>query len=137
MKVFLYRNLHKEGFCYSIKAVDGPHKGKVLGYSRKVIVENAAYKVSEAGRQRVLRTKKKNVHAGVVGDLKIVGSDVIERIPGSLALYSLPMHITIKKINDVTYNPYKYSSFVIRQTEEPIQTSKWALLDNEKVKAIN
>lgn len=34
-----------------------------------IIMRNAQLKVSEAGRQRVLREKRKNVHAGVVGSV--------------------------------------------------------------------
>jgi hypothetical protein len=98
-KVAVYFNLHKKVF--SIKALNGPFKGRVIGHSDYVELENCTFKVSEAGRQRVLREKRKNVHAYVVGDL--VGIDE-QPICGEAA----------------TYNPYKFSTFVRSFNEEPL-----------------
>ena len=39
----------------------------VIAHMNLVALENVEFKVSEAGRQRVLREKRKNVHAGVIG----------------------------------------------------------------------
>lgn len=66
-RVFVYRNVTKR--CYSIRAISGPQKGKVISHANFVQLENCEFKVSEAGRQRVIRERRKNVHAGVVGDL--------------------------------------------------------------------
>src|SRR5688572_10692765 len=60
MKVFVYYNLRRK--CWSIRC-----KGKVIGHSDKVGLLDCKLKVSEAGRQRVLREKRKNVHAGIEG----------------------------------------------------------------------
>ena len=65
MKVFVYFNLHKK--VWSVKALEGPNKGKVIEHTTNINIANAKFKVSEAGRQRVLKEKKKNVHAGVTG----------------------------------------------------------------------
>ena len=65
MKVFIYFNLHRK--CFSVKALEGAKKGRVVAHVNDAIVYNPTFKVSEAGRQRVLRERKKNVHAGVVG----------------------------------------------------------------------
>jgi hypothetical protein len=65
MKVFVYRNLRKN--CFSIKALEGPNKGRVVAHRSFVDLTAVTFKVSEAGRQRVLRTGQKNVHAGLVG----------------------------------------------------------------------
>lgn len=98
MRVFVYFNLHRK--LFSIKAMEGPHKGKVIAHNEDVILYDATFKVSEAGRQRVIREKKKNVHAGVVG-------------------YWYPSSFDYRRARDmlnmgvpITYNPYKYSSFV-------------------------
>jgi hypothetical protein len=67
------------------------------------------FRVSEAGRQRVLCDKRKNVHAGVVGfvaDISLLGQSV-----------------------KVTYNPYKFDSFIKRDNELPVYTAKVAHLD--------
>lgn len=67
MKVFVYFNLHKK--LFSIKALEGSNKGRVIAHSSSVSLKDASCKVSEAGRQRVIKEKRKNVHAGVVGTL--------------------------------------------------------------------
>lgn len=68
MKCFVYRNLHKPGY-YSIKALSGPLRGKVVGHAMRLRMKDCTFKVSEKGRQRVLSSGHKNVHAGIVGDL--------------------------------------------------------------------
>jgi len=62
-KVEIYRNLHKK--CFSIR-----HKGKVVDYlydSEELILQDVKFAVQPAGRERVRREKKKNVHAFVRG----------------------------------------------------------------------
>ena len=93
MKVFVYYNLHKHVF--SIKAMEGENKGRVVGYSTHITLSDAMPKVSEAGRQRVIRERKKNVHAGIVGIVESLGD--------------IGTHIG----EEVTYNPYKFSTFVL------------------------
>lgn len=73
MKVFVYWNLHKN--LWSVKSLEGFHKGKVIARLSSVNLKNCIFKVSEAGRQRVLQTK--NVHAGVVGYLT---EDIFENL---------------------------------------------------------
>lgn len=66
MRVFVYWNLHRK--CFSVKALKGPNKGRVVAHLPSIMLFHATFKVSEAGRQRVLRENRKNVHAGVVGE---------------------------------------------------------------------
>jgi hypothetical protein len=89
LKVKVYYNLHRK--CLSVQ--DAKTR-LVIAHVPEIALEWAAFKVSEAGRQRVLREKKKNVHAFVLGI-------VAEPIFGSNAYP-----------DTVTYNPYKYESFV-------------------------
>ena len=114
MRVFVYFNLHRK--CFSIKALEGPKKGRVVSHSDKVLIYGGTFKVSEAGRQRVLRERKKNVHAGVVGEW--VGS--------------LDDELTIERIvyngTPITYNPYKYDTFVHLYGEHPIETGRLVAL---------
>ncbi len=65
MKVFVYFNLRRK--LFSIKALEGPMKGRVVAHRHDVLINDATFKVSEAGRQRVIRERCKNVHAGVSG----------------------------------------------------------------------
>jgi hypothetical protein len=114
MKVFVYFNLHRK--CFSIKALEGPNKGRVIAHRDKVLIYAGTFKVSEAGRQRVLRERKKNVHAGVVGEW--VGS--------------VDDELTIERIvyngTPITYNPYKYNTFVHLYGEHPISTGRLVAL---------
>lgn len=103
MIVKVYFNLRKK--CFSIQ-----HKGKVIAHADTVKLKNVTYKVSEAGRQRVLKERHKNVHAFLVGEWVHSLSEDFAGIP-------------------VTYNPYKYSSFVDAVYEFAITNSKEALLE--------
>lgn len=67
MKVRVYYNLNRD--VWSIKAMEGEFKGKVIGYAGSVHLKDAKTIVSAAGRQRVLREKRKNVHAYIEGTL--------------------------------------------------------------------
>lgn len=123
MKVFIYRNLNRAGHVYSIKSLEGISKGRVIGYAPRIIIDNAQLVVSQAGRERVLKTKRKNVHAGVVGDLYMV-SGWVTRMYNSQAdfkycneeafIKDFPVGIPIQ------YNPYKYKTFVNKFTELPV-----------------
>lgn len=62
--VGVYWNFHRK--CYSVK-----QNRLVIGYSNCISLVDAKFTVSEAGRQRVLRERKKNVHACVTGTLRI------------------------------------------------------------------
>ena len=90
MRVFVYWNLHKNR--WSVKAMEGENKGRVIDHVLGLALKDATFKVSRAGRERVLREQRKNVHAGVQGEL-LHGEDFFG-------------------MTQVTYNPYKYSTFV-------------------------
>jgi hypothetical protein len=114
MRVYVYFNLHRK--CFSIKALEGPNKGRVVAHRDDVLLFDGTFKVSEAGRQRVLRERKKNVHAGVVGHW----------------IGSIDDELTIERIvyngTPITYNPYKYNTFVHLYGEHPIETGRLVAL---------
>lgn len=115
MKVFVYRNLHKN--CWSIKALEGNNKGRVIYHAQSVTLSNCTFKVSKAGRERVLREKRKNVHAGVAGEL----------IRVNIPLSYMP------QMTAVTYNPYKYESFVRKYNDfMPVHTASWVHMGRDK-----
>lgn len=115
MRVFVYYNLHKKTF--SVKALEGERKGRVIAHTNEITLRDVTFRVSAAGRARVLREQKKNVHAGVVG------------------WWTGRVDPTIRDCSDVavTYNPYKYSSFVYADTEYPIFTADAAHLTNRRI----
>ena len=112
MKVKVYFNLHKKVF--SIMAMEGASKGLVIQHAANVELANAVFKVSEAGRQRVLREKRKNVHAFVVGELV----EAHEGHPNAVGEL-------------VTYNPYKGAEFVRVFNGEAVKTAKTAQMYTE------
>ena len=115
MKVFVYRNLHKD--CWSIKALEGNNKGRVIYHAQTVTLSNCTFKVSKAGRERVLRDKRKNVHAGVAGEL----------IRVNIPLSYMP------QMTAVTYNPYKYESFVRKNNDfMPVHNASWVYMADDK-----
>ena len=115
MKVFVYFNLHKKVF--SVKALQGDRKGRVIAHVRDITLRDVQFKVSEAGRQRVLREQRKNVHAGVVGHWAGGVDDLIVE----------------RSVVPVTYNPYKYSSFVLAESQAPVHWAESAYLTARKI----
>lgn len=126
MRVFVYWNLHKK--LWSIKALEGPDKGRVIARSSSVILTDAHGQVSEAGRQRVLREDRKNVHAGIVGDLVAVDGDAQTR--WRTATTTFGEHFPVPR--PVTYNPRKYTSFVYADDLTPLQLSDVVFLDHDR-----
>lgn len=93
IKVFVYKNLHKNQF--SIRALEGEQKSKVIAHRNEVFLTDASPKVSEPGRQRVLADRQKNVHAGIVG---LWADEIFELAEGP----------------EITYNPYQHKAFVFK-----------------------
>ena len=118
MKAFIYFNLHKR--LFSVKALEGANKGKVIAHVDRILVHDATFKVSEAGRQRVIREKRKNVHAGVVGYVLINNEYVVD---------STAIDRIIINGSAITYNPYKYDSFVHLFGEHPISNARLVALN--------
>lgn len=102
MEVRVYRNLRDK--CWSI--VD-KKTGRVHCRWQSVVIDNAKFIVRPAGREKVRREKRKNVHAFVDGNLR-----------GSMPLFTEDFKIP------VSYNPYKNETFVNCETGEPV-TEGW------------
>ena len=113
-KVYVYFNLHKKTF--SIRSCDTK---KVIGYSDSVVLSNVTFKVSEAGRKRVLQEKRKNVHAGVEGVL--------------FAFDNKEFNYRPTEMKEATYNPYLYKSFVDKETKEPITQADTVFLKDKRI----
>jgi len=126
MKCFVYFNLHRK--CWSLKAMEGEKRGKVIGHAKYVDMSNVVWKVSEAGRQRVLREKKKNVHAGAVGYVnKWLGLDGVSH--GTATHTMVDGYMRSPTVADmVTYNPYKNPHFVDIDTGEQVKHTHAAFL---------
>ena len=108
-KVFVYKNLHRD--CWSVK-----QDGLVKAHTDEINLWDCAFQVNARGRQKVLDEQRKNVHAGINGYIDEFDLD-------------LPNPV------EVTYNPYKYDSFVDKATESPIYYMGNAKLTHNKVTA--
>lgn len=122
MEVFVYRNL-KNG-KWSVRCTQS---NLVLCHAEEVQLTGCSFVVNEAGRQRVLETQEKNVHAGVVG--------VLEAFIAFEPSCDFDAHLLFELgCRELTYNPYKYTSFVDAQTEKAIETSELVqLMSNKRV----
>lgn len=105
-RVDVYRNLHKG--MYSIR-----QDGVVVAHAPSVVLANPTFKVSTAGRERVRKEKRKNVHAIVRGELVGIGET---------PCFADPIL--------VTYNPYKNETFVTTDGE-PIHSAGMAYLGDD------
>ena len=103
-KIEVYFNLHKK--TWSVR-----QSGRVIGHTDYIQVKDPQFVVSQKGNERVRREKKKNVHAFVRGYVE-------NRLP-----------VFPSKMRFVTYNPYKNSSFVVRNTNDSICSSPYAALE--------
>lgn len=108
MRVEIYRNLRSK--CWSIR---DKRTRLVTGHADYVELANCRLRVSEAGRQRVLRTRRKDVHAWIEGDLI-----VIDGCDGSATEGMVP----------ITYNPYRMATFQRRDTGMPVLTAPRVVL---------
>lgn len=117
-KSFLYRNLRTK--TWSEK---GPN-GRVCARPLEVIVANPKLIVSESGRERVRRTRRKVVHAGVKGNIIIS----LYTAKSSLLTESELKFLGFK---EVVYNPYLYDSFVFLDTKEPVFSAGIAYMTSD------
>ena len=125
MRVYVYYNLHRR--VLSVRAAEGPHKGLVVAHAHAVQLANARFLVSEAGRQRVIRERAKNVHAGIQGEL--IGIQPIVWLRDGLTAPDIGaaspgLSCDPGRVRSVTYDPYRFSSFVERGSEVPIHEAE-------------
>ena len=109
MKAKVYFNLHKK--TWSILHMT-PKGWRLWGHSPHVVLADVTWKVSEAGRQRVLRERRKNVHAFGIG---------------TWLDHESPPEGDFKPVK---YNPYECGSFCIEGV--PVHASKYAIFTPER-----
>ena len=88
-------------------------------HTQKIALLDVSFAVQQAGRQKVLEEKQKNVHAFVRGNY--AGKDFNDFYDcNTLA----------------TYNPYKFNSFVEKDGETPVYTASKAFLTTKPGMAV-
>ena len=115
IRVDVYWNLHKK--CWSIRSRERDDYGKVVTHLNSCVVAAAKFVVNQKGRERVLRERKKNVHAFVRGNL------LMTKMPGRIEGYT--------GWDEVSYNPYKGPKFVAQSTGKALARSHLVLLNTE------
>jgi tyrosine-protein phosphatase YwqE len=118
MRVDVYFNLHKK--LFSVRSRERSDYGKVIMHVKHLWLKNCQFVVRERGRERVLREKKKNVHAFVRGELE-------QPFP--------PIIYSLDEPKEVTYNPYRWDTFVEKETQVPIKYAEIVEFFGKKVKA--
>ena len=99
----VYRNLKfKDRIVYSIR---DPKTRLVLGHASDLLLTQCKFVVNQAGRKRVLKEKKKNVHAWISGSLSVIHA-------GDDRIFS--------DGTKVQYNPYTNSQFEMAECGEPV-----------------
>ncbi|XAI96026.1 hypothetical protein [Microcystis phage Mwe-JY26] len=114
MQVRVFRNLTRR--CYSIQArVNGAWR--TVAHAQSVLLTGARFHVSETGRQRVIRTGKKTVHAWVEGKLSAYNGKPRNGFENHIFM---PEDVPPIFGKLVSYNPHRWASFFYRETDEPI-----------------
>jgi hypothetical protein len=103
-RVYVYFNLHKR--VWSVR-----QDGKIAEHTKYIMLRDARFLVGQAGRKKVLREKKKNVHAGISGY-------IVDRVP------NVPDFCTT-----VSYNPYENETFINFSNEKPILWAPHVVMD--------
>jgi hypothetical protein len=118
MRVKVYYNLHRKLFSVvSLEAHD--RYGKVIQYATHLALDDAGFQVRPAGRARVLKEKRKNVHAFVIGTI----SATQDQAPHNAKI--------------ISYNPYLLGTFFVRDTMEPVHAAKKVWLEHNFVLAVD
>lgn len=106
MQVKVYYNFHRKNLSIQ-------QNGRVIDRRDEVFLENVTFKVSQSGRERVLREKVKNVHAFICGEL------------------CEPKNLTnpVK----VRYNPYETEGFVNCLTNEKVLNARMVRIIGNQV----
>lgn len=99
-KVMIYKNLHNG--LFSVK-----QNGLVVAHVESFCMDSVSFKVSEAGRQRVLKEKKKNVHAYIIGKIFDINKLNVKT----------DFFASLVANQSIRYNPYKSNCFY-RQYED-------------------
>ena len=98
IRVRMYWNLHKH-----IWSVQDCKTGRVIDHVTALTLADAKFVVRPAGREKVRREGKKNVHAFAVGTVSLDNG-----------------FATRSNARPVTYNPYKNDTFVFADTGESV-----------------
>ena len=122
----IYYNVHKKKL--SVRSREKESYGRVIAHEDAVLLIGCAFVVSEAGRQRVLRSRRKNVHAVVRGEW------VTDWSEKETNLFSSKNPLDQWRV--VTYNPYRNETFVTLSDGEPIHEARFVFIVGKDMVAL-
>ncbi|MDX1434609.1 MAG: hypothetical protein R3286_19360 [Gammaproteobacteria bacterium] len=112
--VRVFRNW-KRG-CYNIM-----QGGQVVATARQVRLADVEFRVREPGRQRMLRLRRRNVHAYAIGHLLDHVHPLEQRSLGGVAGRS------------AFYDPWRFATFVDGESHRPVRHAHLVQLDERGV----
>jgi hypothetical protein len=117
-KVFVFYNINLSNkLGKPLWSIRNEKTGRIIGHDQGVVLRDAEFVVGQAGKEKVRDEKRKNVHAGVRGF--IVHGETAQAGFGTA----------------ITYNPYKYDTFVSLPDETPVKSAKLVQMLDKKVGA--
>jgi hypothetical protein len=116
MRVEVYRNLHKGKL--SVREVGG----KVVAHLDQAVISAPRFVVQPAGRAKVLREQRKNVHAFVRGEFYQNSQLVIAQFIEDSS-----------KWREAYYNPYTTHTFLDKVSGEPVTEAALAIVTTNGV----
>lgn len=126
----VYRNVNNGKLSIKDESI-----GLVCGHAHIVYMTNVSFVVNESARQRVLESKRKNVHAYVSGDIISVDSFKPYKYRNIRLSSGLDISGTATQI--VLYNPYKFSHFALASTLDPIYKSQLCTIKSDGTILVN
>lgn len=97
--------------CFTVR----PTTGNVLGYTDKIFLKNVTFKISKAGHTKVVEKGVRHVFAYIEG--------TVAKMPAGAA--SFP---------EMTFNPFKDTTFVLRSGRVPLKGCTGAYFDGRTVR---
>jgi hypothetical protein len=118
VRVRVYWNLHRKE--WSIQTHTKGKGWRVFAHGSSVWLKDVTFKVSEAGRQRVISQRRKNVHAYAIGELAGVCDPFLKDgtywpdAPGNAGWPDHSYNRTAEAVwRSVAYNPYNGPNFML------------------------
>ncbi len=128
MKCDVYYNLHAK--MLSVRSREKDNYGIVVEYTDYIEVYDVSFVVNRAGRNRVRKEKRKNVHAfvrGHTGDQRKPRDWSSEHEGRDLSGF----------LQRVIYNPYLYNSFVLNKNKKPVSKADLCIVEDKEIWALN
>lgn len=115
----VYRNINN-----GLISIAERRSGLVVAHCDSVTMQSVAFRVSDKGRQRVIKEQRKNVHAFAIG--RVIDVEGLRPYKGR----NLDSGLSVVEDSDmptvITYNPYKAAQFVEMETSKPVFRAQFA-----------